>query len=71
MLQHLSLKLPESALHRREAVLTGLQAEVDRLQQQGLEKGSRMQEVLQVGESCDVNESSAENLSLNKLRKQL
>lgn len=48
ILQYLTQSIPESALQRWKGVVTGLQAEVTRLQQHGLEKGTRMQEILQV-----------------------
>lgn len=48
MLQYLTQRLPESALQRWEGIVMGLQGEVARLQQHGLEKGTRMQETLQV-----------------------
>ncbi|XP_027134505.1 nesprin-2 isoform X2 [Larimichthys crocea] len=48
ILQYLTQSIPESALQRWKGVVTGLQAEVTRLQQHGLEKGTRMQETLQM-----------------------
>lgn len=48
MVLHLTEGLPESALLRWRGVVAGLQVEVERLQQRGLEKGVRMQETLQV-----------------------
>lgn len=48
ILQYLTEKLPEDDLQKWEGVVTGLQGEAARLQQQGLEKGIRMQEVIQV-----------------------
>lgn len=53
-LQHLSLRVPESALQRREGVMTGLQETVTHLQQQALERGSRMQGTLQVDTSQET-----------------
>lgn len=48
ILQYLTSRLPESALQKWQSVVTGLQNEMTRLQQHGLEKGTRMQETLQV-----------------------
>lgn len=48
ILQYLTLRLPESVPQRRDGVLMGLRDKVARLQQLGLEKGTRMQETLQV-----------------------
>lgn len=54
-LQCLTRRLPESALQRWEGVVTGLQEEVTRLQQHGLEKGASMQETLQVVHAIKFN----------------
>ncbi|KAF7200974.1 transcript variant X3 [Nothobranchius furzeri] len=48
VLQVLSDRLSDGALQRSEGVMTVLQDEVDRLQQQGLVEGIRMQETLQM-----------------------
>ncbi|KAG7233816.1 hypothetical protein INR49_006550 [Caranx melampygus] len=47
ILQYLTCRLPESALQRWDGVVMGLQEGVTRLQQQALERGTRMQETLQ------------------------
>lgn len=48
-LLYLSSRLPDGVLQRWEGVVTGLQQELSRLQQRGLQKGANMQETLQVG----------------------
>ena len=48
ILQFLENRVPVAALQRGGGAVTGLQDQVDRLQQHGLEKGIRMQETLQV-----------------------
>lgn len=48
MVQHLTEGLPQSALQRWRDVVAGLQVEVERVHQRGLEEGVRMQETLQV-----------------------
>ncbi len=48
VLQSLTQRVPESALQRWEDVVNDLQGEAARLQQLGLEKGTRMQETLEV-----------------------
>ncbi|XP_042356665.1 nesprin-2-like [Plectropomus leopardus] len=48
ILQYLTRRVPESARQRWEGVMMGLQDEVARLQRHGLEKGTKMQETLQL-----------------------
>ncbi|XP_028994248.1 nesprin-2-like isoform X3 [Betta splendens] len=47
-LLYLTSRLPESALQRWEGVVSGLQEELSRLQQRGLERGASMRETLQM-----------------------
>uniref|UniRef100_A0AAQ4PDU7 Uncharacterized protein n=1 Tax=Gasterosteus aculeatus aculeatus TaxID=481459 RepID=A0AAQ4PDU7_GASAC len=48
ILQQLTQRVPKSAQRRWEAAVTGLQAEVSRMQQHALDEGTRMQETLQM-----------------------
>ncbi|KAI3367261.1 hypothetical protein L3Q82_008148 [Scortum barcoo] len=57
ILQYLTQRLPQSALQRWEGVVTSLQDEVARQQQQGLDRGSRMQETLQWEEDSAWSDS--------------
>ncbi|XP_047197742.1 nesprin-2-like isoform X2 [Hippoglossus stenolepis] len=61
-LQYLTWRLPEDALQRRDGVTTGLQDEVARQQQRALEKGTRMQETLQVWCQWEEDVAWAESL---------
>ncbi|KAM6917369.1 nesprin-2-like [Lycodopsis pacificus] len=62
ILQQLTQRVPESALQRWEAVVTGLQDEVARLQQHGLDKGTRMQETLQVWSQWEEDSAWSDSL---------
>ncbi|XP_078133881.1 nesprin-2-like isoform X3 [Sander vitreus] len=62
ILQYLSQRVPESALQRWEAVVMGLQDEVARLQQHGLEKGTMMQETLQVWSQWEEDNAWSDSL---------
>ncbi|XP_028420864.1 nesprin-2 isoform X2 [Perca flavescens] len=62
ILQYLSQRVPESALQRWEAVVMGLQDEVARLQQHGLEKGIMMQETLQVWSQWEEDSAWSDSL---------
>ncbi|KAK9534167.1 hypothetical protein VZT92_009231 [Zoarces viviparus] len=62
ILQQLTQRVPESALQRWEGVVTGLQDEVARLQQHGLEKGTRMQETIQVWSQWEEDSAWSDSL---------
>ncbi|XP_032382889.1 nesprin-2 isoform X2 [Etheostoma spectabile] len=62
ILQYLSQRVPESVLQRLEAVVKGQQDEVARLQQCGLEKGTMMQETLQVWSQWEEDNAWSDSL---------
>ncbi|XP_063764618.1 nesprin-2-like isoform X1 [Eleginops maclovinus] len=62
ILQYLTHRVPESALQRWQGVVMGLQVEVARLQQQGLEKGTRMQETLQTWSQWEEDSAWSDSL---------
>ncbi|XP_068574256.1 nesprin-2-like isoform X2 [Cebidichthys violaceus] len=62
VLQQLTQRVPESALQRWQGVVTGLQDEVARLQQRGLEKGTRMQETIQVWSQWEQDSAWSDSL---------
>lgn len=62
ILQYLTQRVPESALQRWEGVVTGLQGEVARLQQHGLERGIRMEEKLQMWSQWEQDSTWSDSL---------
>ncbi|XP_033981425.1 nesprin-2-like isoform X2 [Trematomus bernacchii] len=62
ILQNLTHRVPESALQRWQGVVMGLQVEVARLQQQGLDQGTRMQETLQMWSQWEEDRAWSDSL---------
>nr|XP_020467231.1 nesprin-2-like [Monopterus albus] len=62
ILQYLTWRLPESTLQRWEGVVMGLQDKVAQLQQHGLEKGTRMQETLQMWSQWEEDSAWSDSL---------
>ncbi|KAI4804316.1 hypothetical protein KUCAC02_025947, partial [Chaenocephalus aceratus] len=62
ILQNLTHRVPESTLQRWQGVVMGLQVQVARLQQQGLDQGTRMQETLQMWSQWEEDRAWSDSL---------
>ncbi|KAJ4938827.1 hypothetical protein JOQ06_028293 [Pogonophryne albipinna] len=62
ILQNLTHRVPENTLQRWQGVVMGLQVQVARLQQQGLDQGTRMQETLQMWSQWEEDRAWSDSL---------